>query len=167
MDIHEVTLLLLTSAAACVDLRTGKIPNSIIAAGLICGFAGNCVRDGVPGGLFSLLGAAEPLLFLILLFYLHMIGAGDIKLLCMAGAFTGPVRAFHILIYTFLIGGVFSLVLLIKRGTVRSRLQYFTKYIGVCLSECRAKSYLEGVGEDGRFCFSVPILLGILAEMFL
>ena len=167
MDIHETTLLLLSCAASCADLRTGKIPNSIIAAGLACGLFGGFIRNGPAGEITALLGAAEPLLFLIIFFYLHMMGAGDIKLLSVAGAFTGPVRIMHILIYTFLIGGIYSSLLLIKRGNVHSRFHYVIEYIRDWFSTGRPGSYLDGALEDGKFSFSVPILLGILAEMIL
>lgn len=164
MDVIECTLLVLACAAAAADLRTGQIPNRLIATGLCCALLGNLLQSGCEGVFSSLLGGAVPLLTLYLLFAFHMIGAGDIKFLIMAGAFTGPVRIFTILIDTFLIGGVFSVLLLIKRGNIHSRFLYFAQYINEWLEKGRPGSYLEGVTQDGRFCFSVPILLGILAE---
>ena len=75
------TLLVLACAAAAADLRTGQIPNRLIATGLCCALLGNLLQSGYEGVFSSLLGGAVPLLTLYLLFTFHMIGAGDIKFL--------------------------------------------------------------------------------------
>ena len=164
MYVQYITLVLLTTGAALADLRGGRVPNSVIASGLLCGAAGSVFDRGLSGLLLCTGGAALPLLLLAPLWYFHMIGAGDIKLLSMAGAFCGPAASFRILIYTFLIGGIFSFVLLIRRGTFHSRFHYFLSYIK-SLDGKRVPSYLDGVSEDGRFCFALPILCGVLWEM--
>lgn len=164
MNLQDVTLVLLTTGAALADLRCGRVPNGIVAAGFVCGTAGSLFLRGPYGLLFSFAGAAFPLLLLAPLYYFHMIGAGDVKLLAMAGVFSGPAASFRILLYTFLIGGIVSLILLIRRGTFHSRFQYFLNYIS-CLDGSRPAPYLDGVSRDGRFCFAVPVLAGVLLQI--
>lgn len=161
MNLQNVTLVLLTVAAVCTDLRSGKVPNSIIASGLACGVIGNICFQGWPGLWQSLAGAALPML-LLPLFYYHMIGAGDIKLLSMTGALTGPACAYRIIICTFLIGGIVSAILLIQRGTFHSRFHYFLEYIDELKRKKTPVPYLDGVSDDGKFCFTVPVLLAVL-----
>ena len=163
----KVTLLLLLSGAAVCDLRQGKIPNSLICAGMLCALTGRLLGSG-PGGLANgLLGALLLFLLTVWLWLFRMIGAGDVKLLSMAGSFAGPVMAFRFLILSFLFGSLISLVLLIRRGNIHSRFQYFAVYIQTLIRTGKVRPYLPGVTEDGKMCFSVPVLAGVVSALLL
>ena len=160
--IKDITLVLFLSAAAASDIRYARIGNGMITAGILCGLAGSASGAGPPGPAASpagsLAGMAVPLILLGPLYLFRMIGAGDIKLLILTGSFKGPVFTFKTLILSFLIGSVISIALLIRRGNLYSRFHYLAEYISETKSARYPKPYLNGVGADGRFCFSVPIL---------
>ena len=159
---YTVTLLLHLSAATGADLKSGRIPNGIIASGILCGFAGSVLTEKGQGGMNSLGGMMVPVLMTGWLYCFRMIGAGDIKLLCMAGSFSGVRMSFQTVLYSFLIGGLLSAALLVHRGNLHSRFQYFLEYLYRSIRTGRPLPYLEGVGEDGRFCFSLPVLLACI-----
>lgn len=118
---REVVLLLLVSIAAVNDLATRRIPNRLLLAAL----GGLVILDGLsanPGHELLQAFAGLGLGFGIFLpFYLvRGMAAGDVKLMAVVGAFTGPAEAFHIAILTWCVGGVMALLLILKSGRVRT-----------------------------------------------
>ena len=91
-------LLCMTMAAMLADLKTGKVPNGLIVAGVAMGVSYQVLSEGVAGVLVFAGGLLLPLLLMGGLFYFRMAGAGDIKLLCVTGGFLGPADGFRTLI---------------------------------------------------------------------
>jgi prepilin peptidase CpaA len=52
------------------------------------------------------------------LYLLRAMGAGDVKLLAMVGAFLGPTDTFRVALATMIIGGVMAIVFVVLKGTV-------------------------------------------------
>ncbi len=108
------------------DVRARRIPNQLVAAGTIAAL----LLQGLlaPGaGLFSTpmgsLGLAASLggfavgLLLLLPFYaLRTLGAGDVKLMAMVGAFIGPLGVLGAILLTMLVGGVLAVVVALRSG---------------------------------------------------
>jgi prepilin peptidase CpaA len=66
----------------------------------------------VLGGVLVGLGLFLPL------YLLRAMGAGDVKLLAMVGAFLGPTDTFRVALATMIIGGVMAIVFVVLKGTV-------------------------------------------------
>lgn len=163
---HYTTLLLLTltGAAAVSDLKRGIIPNSLVVTGITCAFAAGVLTGGLRGLFLSAAGMFVPLLLLFLLFSLGMMGAGDIKLLCAAGSFLGPKNVLGIIFWSFLFGGAISALLLIKRRNLFSRFHYFFEYLHESVRSRHPPPYMDHAGEDGKFCFAVPVFMAVAAH---
>lgn len=164
-EIPVLLLLCFAITAVLCDLKTGRIPNGIITAGLACGALYQISEKGAVGIVLYLGGACLPILFLGVFFYFRMIGAGDVKLLCMAGAFFGPSGSFVVLKWSILFGGAASLVYMLRRGNMWERLLFFREYASQYSRSHSWRPYMSGVGESAKFCFSVPILAGILCQI--
>jgi prepilin peptidase CpaA len=119
----EILLAILVTTAAVFDIRSRRIPNWLVLAGLVAGFAWN---TAFSPGWTGLARAAEGCgLGFILYFPLYLLrarGAGDVKLLASVGAITGPGNCFWIFFLTAILGGVIALLLLMFRGRVRRTL---------------------------------------------
>ncbi|HIV23030.1 MAG TPA: prepilin peptidase [Candidatus Merdiplasma excrementigallinarum] len=162
----EMTVLLhLIAIGTAADLIGGKIPNGLIAAGLLCGAAGQAILSRGAGLACWLAGAALPVLLFGGLYWLRMIGAGDVKLLCVIGGFLGPVPCFFCMLRAILFGGIISAFLVVKRHNLFVRLFYFRTYITQLLKTGQWSPYRRENDGDGQFCFSVPILLGLLTML--
>jgi prepilin peptidase CpaA len=116
----QILLGILVAAAAVSDIRSRRIPNWLVLAGIVAGFAWNVSSS--PG--WSGLGRAAAGLGLgfVLYFPLYLLrarGAGDVKLLAAVGAITGPGNCFWIFFLTAILGGAIALLLLTFRGRVR------------------------------------------------
>ena len=110
-------LVLLLGCAVVMDLRSRRIPNRLVLAGLVLAVLRHAVLRAA--GQPSLSGAAwwSPLAGLLAggaallpLYLAGATGAGDVKLLAMVGAFTGAATALTVVLYTLLAGGVLGLL---------------------------------------------------------
>jgi prepilin peptidase CpaA len=117
---REVALLLLVSIAAVNDLISRRIPNRLLLAGLACAIA-LALLSGEPGtSLLAVLAGMGLGLAIFLPFYLvHGMAAGDVKMMAVVGAFTGPREAFEIAVLAWCAGGVMAVFLILLRGRVR------------------------------------------------
>jgi prepilin peptidase CpaA len=163
---QEVTLLLLVSIAAVNDLATRRIPNRLLLAGL----AGATVLDMLspqPG--MALRAAFAGLLVgfvLFLPFYMvRGMAAGDVKMMAVVGAFTGPEDAFAIVILTFCVGGVMALLLVALRGRLRLALRNLGHLLA-CMVRPRAGSSMALPQESaGSMPYGAAIAIGTIAML--
>ncbi len=156
-------LLPLQMAAIVCDLCERKIPNVLIVSGLITGAAYQWSTKGPPGLLDFAGGALVPLLLLGVLHYFRMLGAGDIKLLMMAGCFLGPKNSLKCVCLSFLAAGVLAAAAVVRHGLLRKRLHYLLEYIRGC---CRGEKWTPYIvpGENSAYLyFSIPVLAASLA----
>ena len=132
--------MVLTLSSALSDVRTAKIRNEIFIAGVILGLILNTVMSGWRGAYYSLLGLMIPILiFLPLssnhfkLFGLHgikIIGMGDVKLFGYLGALVCIPDVFKIIFLTYILGGVYSLFIMLRDKILLKRLAYFFSWFG-------------------------------------
>ena len=91
------------------DLKWWRIPNRLIVVGLICGVLCNITEFVILGGIKQFaLGAVTPIAWLVILFLIRGMGAGDIKLLAVIGGLMGRGIA-EIVIYSIFAGSVIGL----------------------------------------------------------
>lgn len=106
--------------AAILDCRTLKIPNWLTGGGLLLGLAGSALFP-VQMGMWwsgSLAGAGVGLLLMLPLYALKSTGAGDVKLMAMAGAFLGAPDICYAALATFITGGVAALGFALYKGAL-------------------------------------------------
>lgn len=108
-------LLVLICHAVYTDMTLTIIRNRLIVAGLLFGLIFQIIQEGKIGILVYIVNISIPVVLLYLLFQLHALGAGDIKLFSMIGAFVSTEQLLQIGILSFLIGAVFGAVKLLYR----------------------------------------------------
>lgn len=113
----DLFLLAAVMCAGVQDLATRKISNRLILCGLLCAAVLH-LMSADPWSLAStgLAGLAVGLLLFLPLYLLHGMAAGDVKLMAMVGAFTGPMLAFEISLAAFCFGGLMALAIVIAKG---------------------------------------------------
>ena len=84
--------------------------------GAILGIALNTFLPDGLGFYESILGWGVGLLLLLPCYFLRVMGAGDVKLVAMVGAFVGLANIMIVLLYIMVAGGVLALVVALLRG---------------------------------------------------
>lgn len=124
-----VLLAALLLSACVTDWRSRRIPNSLVLTGLLVGIFFQAVAPagsglfhfhapGSIGPMSSALGVLTGLAILMPFYLLRAMGAGDVKLLAMAGAWLGPTGVAWAALWTTIAGGLLSvLAMLLARST--------------------------------------------------
>ncbi|RPI25349.1 MAG: prepilin peptidase [Acidobacteria bacterium] len=115
MEFNDYFLLAVIGVAAITDLCTGKIYNrltySAFVVALVLPFAGGSVP------LFDVLvGFLVGFVPLFVVYQMGGIGGGDVKLLAVLGGLAGYPFILHIMFYSFLVGGVLALSIIVWQG---------------------------------------------------
>jgi prepilin peptidase CpaA len=122
-------LFALLGAAVWHDVCARRIPNRLVFSGTLAGLALQAMIPagaglfGTPMGSLGVLsaagGVALGLAFLLPMYALRLIGAGDVKLLSMVGAFVGAGQILAIAVFTLAAGGVLALIFAAAQGKLR------------------------------------------------
>lgn len=112
-------VVLLVIVTASTDIVSRRIPNSIIAAGLVAALlAQGWLHGPLAGSTTWLAGALTGFTVLLPFYLLRGMAAGDVKLLMMIGAWLGAWPTVQIALATFVVGGIWALALTARRGRI-------------------------------------------------
>ena len=158
-------LILLLLLAALADLKTDRIPNGFVVLGIVTGVLGNLWLDAD----IRQMAVSMLLAFLLLypLFKIGALGAGDVKVFMMIGSFVKVRELLMILILSFVIGALCSLLKMLSEHNSRERMYYFLSYISDVARTRQWKMYGEHTVQDyKRYCrnkihFTIPILFSV------
>lgn len=113
-------LLLLLVVITKHDVSRRRIPNRLVLIGILVGlfFNGllpggmgfNSSTTGGVGWLGGLQGAVVGMAVLLPIYWIKALGAGDVKLMGMIGAFLGTTDVLGVVLATFIVGGAMALV---------------------------------------------------------
>lgn len=95
--------------AVYTDMRQTRISNRLIVFGLFIGFVFRLWSEGSMGVLFYVVNIFIPVIFLFLLFQMRALGAGDIKLFSMLGAFISTEQLLKLMALAFCIGALMGI----------------------------------------------------------
>lgn len=110
-------LLALLVLAAVVDTRSLRIPNWITVPGMVYGLLYNATyaTSAAAGLTTAAFGLAVGLLLLLPLYVLRVLGAGDVKLMAMIGAFLGAAATVKAVLFVFVAGGFAAVAFALSR----------------------------------------------------
>lgn len=114
--------LALAAAACWTDLRTRRIPNALVLAGLAAGLALNGRDAGLAGAGTSLAGGAVGLALFLPFMILGGMGGGDVKLMAALGSLLGPTQVVRLALLTALAGGLLALLRAGREGRLGATL---------------------------------------------
>ena len=103
-------MLTILGVAVLCDLQDRRIPNQLVIVGLLLGLIGQTGLAAGGGLTIAASGALVGLLCLLPFYMSGGLGAGDVKLMAMCGAFLGPLHASAAAVASLLVGGVIGVV---------------------------------------------------------
>ncbi|MCX4139661.1 prepilin peptidase [Paraburkholderia sp. SEWSISQ10-3 4] len=163
-----MTLVLLV---ALWDLQTRRIPNWLVATGLIVAIPVQWFTQGGIDGMQMWLGGMLVGGAIFLPGYaMRLMGAGDVKLMAAIGAFCGAYGALEIGLATCVIGGIGSLAILLRRRQMRVGLSGVAALLISCTTPGNGtKQRLGSVAESsatGTMPYGVAIAIGSALVLF-
>jgi prepilin peptidase CpaA len=170
-EFRIAVLVVLLVAAAVIDYRTMKIPNWLTVGGVVTGLVLGTVDALRPldGFLAALGGAGAGLVLLLPLYLLRVMGAGDVKLMAMAGAFLGVGGTLSAVLFTFVVGGIAALAFALwhrafgrMAGNVRDIVQWmvFAAFAGL-----RPLPRVTAASSIGKLPYGISICAGTIAYL--
>jgi prepilin peptidase CpaA len=113
-------LIALLVTAAVIDYRSYRIPNWLTVGGTLFGLACSAVLPSPDhaGSVWALGGMAVGFAVMLPLYVLRILGAGDVKLMGMAGTFLGALGTLHAILFTFIAGGLLAIALALSHGAL-------------------------------------------------
>ncbi|TIC85254.1 prepilin peptidase [Crenobacter intestini] len=158
---------LLVLAAALIDLKTFRIPNQLVLVGVALALLLSESPTGV-GWLDALQGLALGFALLLPFYLIRVMGAGDVKLMAMVGAFVGGDQILAVWLLTLLCGGVLSLALALRHRMLGAVLRN-TGWIAFAtlnrLGRDAAPTLAAEHGNKARLPYAVAIAGGTLMTL--
>jgi prepilin peptidase CpaA len=159
-------LLLFLTGAVITDLRTRIIPNILVLAGALTGvLLGGLHPEGI-GFLRALGGLALGLAIFLPPYLLRAMGAGDVKLMAMSGAFLGYAAIVEAALWVLLVGGALALVFALRRGVARRMAANLREMFFSAAASVQIRSlpdFSTGPQTAARLPYAVAIALGVAA----
>lgn len=158
-----VILFFLLVIAMMQDIRSGRVSNRLILLGLLIGLICKVQESEVRGIYLFLRNVSVPVILFYLLFLMHVLGAGDIKLFSMIGGILTIEELFLCIWYSFGVGGILSLFYLLRDKNGWKKLKYAWNYL-LCVCKYRKIVPYELPEEipGSKMAFSIAIFLGWL-----
>lgn len=114
-----IALVGLHATASFHDYRFHTIPNVLVGSGIVAAFISSFMFAGGTSALAqSMLGCVVGLAVFLPLYAIGKMGAGDVKLLAMSGAWLEPYGALMAGLYSVIFGGGLALVWLVHHNGV-------------------------------------------------
>lgn len=160
----NITMAGLIILAVLFDLKERRIPNWLIVSGIGAVMLYHLFLGDYASCWASLKGLMAGIMLLFIPFLMGGMGAGDVKLLGMVGAFKGSLFVFNCFIWMALIGGAIAIIILIKRGCLLDFLGRLGR--GILLSRCGAVKLSSSISTEELsiyYPYGLAIGLGVLA----
>ena len=161
-------ILLLLATAAWTDVRSYRIPNWLTGFGLLAGLLLSAwnVRQPMQELMLAFGGVALGLFALLPLYLIRVLGAGDVKLMAMVGAFLGLPGTLHAMVFVLVTGGLVAIAFALGRKVGRQvfeNLKQITTSVTLAAMTGVRTNGLEGFQSAGRIPYGVSICLGTFA----
>jgi len=173
-----VPMLVLILLAAKQDISSHRISNKLVLTGMLFGVILNGILPegwgfnsqipGALGWLAAFKGLAIGMALFLPLYWLRAMGAGDVKLMGMVGAFLGPNDVLGVVLATLVVGGVLALFVVMWSKQLRPMLQNVKLIFygsAVKLSTGQAPLMDDLPVSVGKLPYAVAIGLGTFAYL--
>jgi prepilin peptidase CpaA len=166
-------------AACWTDARMRRIPNLLVLTGTLAGLALNTMlpagmglfstTPGAIGLVGALGGCVLGLCALLPLYLLRTIGAGDVKLMAMTGAFLGPAAISGTVLLTLLAGGILALAVASWQRVLRSALTNARTMIAHTMVSALTgqRAHIDMLPTVGTLPYALAITAGALLQILL
>ena len=168
----QVALAAVVTIAALTDLYDQRVPNWLTFPATVLALCFQSAVGGMEGVLFGLGGWLVGFTLLILFYVKGGMGAGDVKLMAVIGAFVGPYRVIWIFLYTALFGGIYALGIVVysmwtRGGWSETGRRLRLEGTSLILTGGDVQPLVSSLGSYPRLRYAIAMALGVATEQFL
>lgn len=168
LDPRTAVLIALLVIAAVSDYRSYRIPNWLTFGGAMFALVYKTVIAVSPGSAFLMAWGGLLLGFAIMLplYLLHAMGAGDVKLMAMVGAFLGLDETLQAVLWALIAGGVGAIGFALLKGRVgrmlRNTRDVLRDLVTLSLAGVRPDARMHAGQSIGKLPYGVCISVGTI-----
>ena len=165
-DPRTSVLMVLLAVAAVSDYRTYKIPNLLTGGGILFALVYNASIPPYPHADWTWAAGGMLLGFAVMIpmYAVRIMGAGDVKLMAMVGAFVGPSGTIYALMFTVITAGIAALLMAARnRVTLRMLVNVRALLRGMvwsAVSAGRPSIQSVAIASVGKLAYGVSIAVG-------
>lgn len=158
----EILLFLILLIGLFCDFLTYKIPNKLILCGAVGGSLVFLFERGLSDIPILIIGFLIPVCVLILPYGIGALGAGDVKLFSIMTAFIGIKPTLICMIFSFCVGAVISLLILLYNKSLIRRLKKILIFLFTVVRTGKVIPYYDTNKDGYKYVmhFSLAIFLG-------
>ena len=169
MTVFQIVAIGIAIIAAAWDLKTRRIPNLLTFGGTLAAVATHVYFGGWAAGGWSLAGWLVGAAFFLPFFVLGGMGAGDVKLLAVLGAWLGPAPAMWLALFSLIAGGVMGLIVAVGYGYLTQAIANLAWMFQFWRAE-GPKPVPEmtlATHKGPRLAYAVPVFAGLMVTLWL
>lgn len=170
LPLQLALLVLLLLIATTVDVRERRIPNWLVASGMVAALAFHAIAPQGQGFVFALSGLGVGMAMLLPMYALRVMGAGDVKLMGMIGAFLGMYGAIGAVLASMAAGGLLAVAM----AAGKRMLPQMITNLGDMMRQFHIRKMMgfrtasmSPVASVGKMPYAVAITIGTLAQLTL
>ena len=154
--------------AACMDYRSHRIPNWLVGWGGLLGVVLSWLYPPFhqTSAWWPIQGLVMGLALFLPFYLLGVMGAGDVKLMAMVGAFIGPNHVLWAALYTLMVGGLLALMWVLVRGRVGRLVRNLSTLFQlsvISLSQAGPPNFqVPAAASAGKLPYAMAIAIGTL-----
>ncbi|HHX22956.1 MAG TPA: prepilin peptidase [Thermoanaerobacterales bacterium] len=156
---RDIMLFAVLLICLYTDIRYKKIYNIITFPAVVAAIILNIYFNGLNGGLESIKGLFFGMALLFFPFVMGGLGAGDVKLLGVVGAFKGLEYVWLTFLAMAITGGVISLIIMIREKSLVSRLKIILLTLFSFFYRLPKTQYLETIESSTALTFPYGIAI--------
>lgn len=171
IEFSLATVLLLLAIAVVCDVKSHRIPNWLVFSGALVGLAYHALSSYGIGAMASVQGLAVGLAAFMPLYLIRAMGAGDVKLMAMVGAYLGPASAFGAVLTVFIAGGILALAAAIRNRALPrlyENLRFIIADMSMKMMVGGAAAQVDAVPVSaGKLPYALAIATGTVIHIYL
>ena len=151
-----------------MDFKCDRIYNGWIIFGILTGLFFHMQEGGWYGVCSAVIPMLIPFVLLYPLYKIGALGAGDIKLFMASGSFLTTEQSVHVIIVSFIIAALFSLMKMISERNGKERMSYLLSYL---LETCKRREWRlydetciqnTRTYKSNKIHFALPICISVM-----
>lgn len=162
-------LIVLLMLATVIDIREHRIPNWLVATGMVIGLTFHSISPYGAGAVFSLSGLAIGMAALFPFYVLKTMGAGDVKLMGAVGAFLGTSGVVGAVLATMIAGGIMALGITTFKRRLPQLLANLRNMVirrHIAQMTGNVADVITAMPSVGKMPYAVAISAGTLIQLF-